>query len=239
MPPGPPVLQTLVAEIYGPEPSRRLELAGQVKSVLEQTPGVVDVDWYVAAPQAKTSLVVEETRASAAAVTASHVSAAVQMATEGYTVGLLHDANAREDVPIVLRPPRSAQGSRAAVRELRLGPNFVAVGELTREERRTEADSLYHKNLLPVTYVTADLAGAAESPVYAVPRMNSVISKITLPEGYAFEIFSTRQPSDTTKYSMKWDCASHHVRGLPGPRPRVRRRAGSHLHPRRLFLRGL
>ena len=65
--PGPPVLQTLVAEIYGPDPSRRLELAGQVKSVLEQTPGVVDVDWYVAAPQAKTSLVVDETRASAAA----------------------------------------------------------------------------------------------------------------------------------------------------------------------------
>ena len=176
VPPGPPVLQTLVAEVYGPDPSRRLELAGQVKSVLEQTPGVVDVDWYVAAPQAKTSLVVDESRAGAAAVTASHVSAAVQMATEGRTVGLLHDANAREDVPIVLRLPRSAQGSLAAVRELRLGPNLVAVGELTREETRTEADSLYHKNLLPVTYVTGDLAGAAESPVYAILRMNSVIS---------------------------------------------------------------
>ena len=120
----------------------------------------------------KTSLVVDEARASAAAVTASHVSAAVQMATEGRTVGLLHDANAREDVPIVLRLPRSAQGSLAAVRELRLGPDLVAVGELTREETRTEADSLYHKNLLPVTYVTGDLAGAAESPVYAILRMN-------------------------------------------------------------------
>ena len=79
------------------------------------------------------------------------------MATEGRTVGLLHDPQAREDVPIVLRLPRSSQGSLAAVRELRLGPNLVAVGELTREETRTEADSLYHKNLLPVTYVTATL----------------------------------------------------------------------------------
>jgi multidrug efflux pump subunit AcrB len=209
VPPGPPVLQTLVAEIYGPDPSRRLELAGQVKSVLERTPGVVDVDWYVAAPQSKTTFVVDDARASAAGVSASQVSAAVQMATEGRTVGLLHDPQAREDVPLVLRLPRSSQGSLASVRELRLGPNLVAVGELTREETRTEADSLYHKNLLPVTYVTGDLAGAAESPVYAILRMNEVIANVTLPEGYAFEIYNTRQPFDTTKYAMKWDGEWH------------------------------
>jgi multidrug efflux pump subunit AcrB len=203
------VLQTLVAEIYGPDVSRRLDLAGQVKSVLERTSGVVDVDWYVAAPQPKTSLVVDEARASAAGISAVQVSDAVQMAMEGRTVGLLHDAHAREDVPIVLRLPRTVQGSMAAVRELRLGPRLVAVGELTRQETRTEADSLYHKNLLPVTYVTGDLAGAAESPVYAILRMNEVISQVALPEGYAFEIFNTRQPFDTTRYAMKWDGEWH------------------------------
>jgi multidrug efflux pump subunit AcrB len=209
VPPGPPVLQTLVAEVYGPDASRRLELAGQVKSVLERTPGVVDVDWYVAAPQPKTLLVVDEARASAAGVSAVQVSAAVYMATEGRTVGLLHDPHAREDVPIVLRLPRTSQGSMAAVRELRLGQNLVAVGELTREETRTEADSLYHKNLLPVTYVTGDLAGTAESPVYAILRMNDVISQVALPEGYSFEIYNTRQPFDTTRYAMKWDGEWH------------------------------
>jgi multidrug efflux pump subunit AcrB len=209
VPPGPPVLQTLVAEIYGPDVSRRLDLAGQVKSVLERTSGVVDVDWYVAAPQPKTSLVVDEARASAAGISAVQVSDAVQMATEGRTVGLLHDAHAREDVPIVLRLPRTVQGSIAAVRELRLGPRLVAVGELTRQETRTEADSLYHKNLLPVTYVTGDLAGAAESPVYAILRMNEVISQVALPEGYSFEIYNTRQPFDTTRYAMKWDGEWH------------------------------
>jgi multidrug efflux pump subunit AcrB len=209
VPPGPPVLQTLVAEIYGPDPSRRVELASQVKSVLQRTPGVVDVDWYVAAPQPKTSLVVDDERASAAGISAAQVSAAIQMATEGRTVGLLHDPQAREDVPIVLRLPHSAQGSLAPLRELRLGTNLVAVGELTREETRTEADSLYHKNLLPVTYVTGDLAGAAESPVYAILRMNEAISTMALPEGYAFEIFNTRQPFDTTKYAMKWDGEWH------------------------------
>jgi multidrug efflux pump subunit AcrB len=209
VPPGPPVLQTLVAEIYGPDPSRRLELAGQVKSVLERTPGVVDVDWYVASPQPKTSLVVDEMRASDAGVSAAHVASAVQMTTEGRTVGLLHDPHAREDVPIVLRLPRSTGGSLAAVRELRLGPNLVAVGELTREETRTEADSLYHKNLRPVTYVTGDLAGAAESPVYAILQMNDAIANVTLPEGYAFEIYNTHQPFDTNRYAMKWDGEWH------------------------------
>jgi multidrug efflux pump subunit AcrB len=209
VPPGPPVLQTLVAEVYGPDPSRRLELAQQVKSVFERTAGVVDVDWYVAAPQPKTSLLVDDDRASAAGVSAAQVSAAVHMATEGRTIGLLHDPRAREDVPIVLRLPRTVQGSLAAVRELRLGPNLVAIGELTREATRTEADSLYHKNLLPVTYVTGDLAGATESPVYAILRMNDVISHLTLPEGYTFAIYNTRQPFDTTKYAMKWDGEWH------------------------------
>ena len=209
VPPGPPVLQTLVAEIYGPDPARRLEIAREVKAVLESTAGVVDVDWYVASPQPKASLVVDEARAGAAGVSAAQVSSAVMMATDGRTVGLLHDARAREDVPIVLRLPRRVQGSTAAVRELRLGQNLVAIGELTREETLTEADSLYHKNLLPVTYVTGDLAGAAESPVYAILRMNEVISKITLPEGYTFDIYNTRQPFDATKYAMKWDGEWH------------------------------
>jgi multidrug efflux pump subunit AcrB len=209
VPPGPPVLQTLVAEIYGPDSARRLELAGQVKSVFDRTPGVVDVDWYVASPQPKTSLVVDEWRTSQAGVSAAHVSAAVQMAAEGRTVGLLHDPHAREDVPVIVRLPRTAQGSLAAVRELRLGPNRVAMGELTREETHTEADSLYHKNLLPVTYVTGDLAGAAESPVYAILQMNDALSTVKLPEGYSFEIYNTRQPFDSTRYAMKWDGEWH------------------------------
>ena len=91
------------------------------------------------------------------------------MAGEGGTVGLLHDAHAREDVPIVLRLPRAAPGiARPRCASCGWGRTLVALGELTREEIRTEADSLYHKNLLPVTYVTGDVAGAAESPVYAI-----------------------------------------------------------------------
>ena len=209
VPPGPPVLQTLVAEIYGPDAERRVALAQQVKSVLDTTDGVVDVDWYVESPQPKTTLVVDETRASAAGLGAADVAAAVRMASDGHRVGLLHDEAAREDVPIVLRLPRAERGSLAAIRQLRLGAQGVAIGELTREETGTEDGSIYHKNLLPVTYVTGDLAGAAESPVYAILQMNTAIARLALPEGYAFEIYNTRQPFDTTKYAMKWDGEWH------------------------------
>jgi multidrug efflux pump subunit AcrB len=209
VPPGPPVLQTLVAEVYGPDAGRRRDLAGQVKSIFERTSGVVDVDWYVESPQAKAAFVVDETRAAAAGLHAADVAAAVRLASEGSRVGLLHDAAAREDVPIVLRLPRSRRGSLDAVRALRLGGGSVAVGELTREESRVEDASIYHKNLRPVTYVTGDLAGGAESPVYAILRMNEAISRMTLPEGYAFEAYSTQQPADTTKYAMKWDGEWH------------------------------
>jgi len=210
VPPGPPVLQTLVAEVYGPDAARRTELAQQVKAVFERTPGVVDVDWYVESPQAKTTLTVDQERAGAAGLSAADVNAAVRMANDGARVGLLHDQTAREDVPIMMRLPREVRGSLEGLRQLRLeGTHSVALGELTREAQTTEDVSVYHKNLRPVTYVTGDLAGAAESPVYAILQMNEELARFTLPEGYGFEIFNTQQPFDSTKYAMKWDGEWH------------------------------
>jgi multidrug efflux pump subunit AcrB len=210
VPPGPPVLQTLVAEVYGPDPQRRVELAGQVRRVMEQTPGVVDVDWYVEAPQRKLRLAVDPEKAAAAGLSADLVSHVVHMANAGQRVGLLHDDTAREDVPIVLRFPRVSRGSLDTVRTLRLmGSRSVAIGELTRATELIEDQSLYHKNLLPVTYVTADMAGAAESPVYAILRMNERLGTVTLPEGDGLEVFNAHQPFDSTKYAMKWDGEWH------------------------------
>jgi multidrug efflux pump subunit AcrB len=169
----------------------------------------VDTDWYVDAPQSKASLVVDGEKATAAGLSASAVAAVVRMAGAGETVGLLHAEQAREDVPIVLRLPR-ADRSLEAIRSIRLrGTRQVAVGELTRTVQATEAPSLYHKNLQPVTYVTADLAGDNESPVYAILRMNDAIAKLTLPEGYGLEVFNATQPFDTSKYAMKWDGEWH------------------------------
>ena len=208
-PPGPPVLQTLVAEVYGPDAERRLQLARTVRSTFEQTPGVVDVDWYVESPVRKWQLDVDVEKAAAARLSSADVASVVQMAGSGASVGLLHDPDAREDVPIVLRLPRAERGSLDAVRAMRIGPDSVAVGELTRASLTDEERSIYHKNLLPVTYVTGDVAGVLESPVYAILQMNRALSSVRLAEGYGLEIFNTRQPFDSSKYAMKWDGEWH------------------------------
>ncbi len=158
---------------------------------------MVDTDWYVDAPSPKVSLVVDGEKAAAAGLSASAVASVVQMAGSGAVAGLLHDARAREDVPIVIRPPR-ADRSLERVQSLRLsGRRPVAVGEVTRAVRTQEEPSLYHKNLQAVTYVTGDLAGANESPVYAIGTMNTAIAKLELREGYGLEVFNATQPFGT------------------------------------------
>jgi multidrug efflux pump subunit AcrB len=209
VPPGPPVLQTLVAEVYGPDPQQRLALAQTVRSVFEQTKGVVDVDWYVESPERKWQLDVDAEKAAAAGVSSRDVATVVQMAAGGAPAGLLHRADAREDVPIVLQLPRSMRGSLDAMRGIRIGPRSVSVGELTRPALSDEEQSVYHKNLLPVTYVTGDVAGQLESPVYAILQMNRALASVRVPEGYGLEIFNTHQPFDSSKYAMKWDGEWH------------------------------
>jgi multidrug efflux pump subunit AcrB len=209
-PPGPPVLQTLVAEVYGPDPDERLRLAGEVRSTFEATPGVVDVDWYVETKRPTWRLEVDSDKAAAAGLSAADVASLVRMAGAGTSVGLLHDPAAREDVPVVLRLPRAARGSIDSIRALRLGAGQpIAVGELTRATQVSTEPSIYHKNLLPVTYVTGDVAGVAESPVYAILQMNGPIGRLTGPTGAPVEILNTQQPFDSSAYAMKWDGEWH------------------------------
>jgi multidrug efflux pump subunit AcrB len=211
VPPGPPVLETLVAEVYGPEPQRRLALAREIKALLTRTRGVVDVDWYVESPQPAVQLDVDLERAGAAGISAAQVSAAAQLGSSGAVTGLAHDPAAREDIPVVVRLARADRGSLDSLADLHLagGHGAVSIGELVHPRPSTEPASLYHKNLMPVTYVTGDVAGGAESPVYAILQMNRALAQMRLPEGYRFEVFSTHVPSDSTKYAMKWDGEWH------------------------------
>ena len=211
VPPGPPVLQTLVAEVYGPDPARRLAIAGDVRNVFLATPGVVDVDWYVETPQPTIELAVDPERAAAAGVSPAQVATVARMAASGETVGLMHDPAAREDVPIVVRLPRSHLTSPEPLLGVHLAGSAgtSSLRGLVRTLTSEQPPSVYHKNLMPVTYVIGDVAGGAESPVYAILHMNRALEDFRLPEGYRFDVFSTRQPDDSTRYAMKWDGEWH------------------------------
>jgi multidrug efflux pump subunit AcrB len=212
VPPGPPVLQTLVAEIYGPDEAGREKLARQIRDIMDRTPGVVDVDWYVEDDQPKEQWTVDREKAALNGLTVEQVAATLRVAVAGQSAGLLHDDSAKEDVPIVLRLDRATRSDRARLASLRIpSPSgaLVPLSEVTRVVNGRVDRSIYHKNLMPVTYVTADVAGVMESPVYAILKLGPEIEKIKVAEGYSIEQFTAHQPFDDAKYAMKWDGEWH------------------------------
>jgi len=213
VPPGPPVLQTLVAEVYGPDAKQRIDLAGQIKKIFQQTPGVVDVDWYVEDPQIKYDLQVDLDKAALSGITAADVSRTVQAGLGGATAGLLHDPNSREDVPIEVRLSRPDRSGIEGLRDLKLSSPTgaqVSLGEVTNLRETTIDTSLYRKNMRAVVYVTGDVAGAEESPVYAILKMKDAVAKLQLPQGYAVrQYMGTELPQSTERLSVKWDGEWH------------------------------
>jgi multidrug efflux pump subunit AcrB len=212
VPPGPPVLQTLVAEIYGPDYARQLQIARQIQDIFDKTDGVVDVDSYVEDDQTKFQFVVDKQKAALNGVSEEQVASTLRIAVAGMNVGLAHQPREKEDVPITLRLPRAERSSLDDLKQIKVqgrGGNLIPLGELVRVSQLTADKNIYHKNLMPVTYVTADIAGSVESPVYAILGLNDAIEKMKLPEGYSLERYVASQPFLTDKYAMKWDGEWH------------------------------
>jgi len=212
VPPGPPVLQTLVAEVYGPDNRGRIDAARKIRDVLEKTEGVVDVDWYVEDDQPAYRFVVDQEKAAMSGVTTGQVADTLRLAVEGVEAGLLHPAGEKEDVPIVLRLPRADRSKVEGLKQVKVAGrqgNLVPLGELVRVEEETAGKSIYHKNLMPVVYVTADVAGKVESPVYAILTINKALDNLVLPGGYRLERYVASQPSTDERIAMKWDGEWH------------------------------
>jgi len=212
VPPGPPVLQTLVAEIYGPDYNRQIAIAKNVESILEKTDGVVDVDSYVEDDQTEYRFVVDRDKAALSGIAQSQIDATLRLALSGLDAGLMHAEKSEEDVPIVVevpRPLRSSVDDLLAIRVSAPDGRLVPLGTLVHVEREVAPKSIYHKNLMPVVYVTGDVAGSEESPVYAILKLNRALDAMKLPEGYALDRYVSTQPFTTERYAMKWDGEWH------------------------------
>jgi multidrug efflux pump subunit AcrB len=212
VPPGPPVIQTLVAEVYGPDLDGQTRVAQQIKSIFQNTPGVVDTDWYVEDPQPRLVIHVDEVKAAQNGIAVSDVAHALALALSGTQVGLLHDGNAREPVPAIVEFDRPDRSSEQALENIHLpgaDGSMVSLRELVTIDHETIQRSIYHKNLRRVVYVTGDVAGAEESPVYAILKMNKALDHLTLPAGYTLTRYNAVLPESTDHYSMKWDGEWH------------------------------
>ncbi len=212
VPPGPPVLQTLVAEIYGPDYDRQIKLARQVRDTLDRTPGVVDVDWYVEEPHPELRFRIDRLKASMAGVSVAEIQQTVEAGLKGAGTGIAHLTREAEDVPIFVRLPLASRASLDALNQLRVSSasgRVVPLPELGTWETAAREHSIYHKNLMPVVYVTADVAGREESPVYPILTLDSEIRSRKLPEGYSLETYTAQQPSSSDRLAMKWDGEWH------------------------------
>jgi len=193
VPPGPPVLQTLVAEIYGPDEASRHALARQVINIFTNTPGVVDTDWYIEADQPKARFIVDKEKAALHGISAETISQTLAIAVGGMSVDLVHKPLEKEDVNIVLELPRASRTTPEELLALRVRSGdanalpepgsttsapLIPLRELVTVEQTITDKSIYHKNLMPVTYVIGDVAGVVESPVYAIQAMNKALAKL-------------------------------------------------------------
>jgi multidrug efflux pump subunit AcrB len=219
VPPGPPVLQTLVAEIYGPNEESRLALANKVIQVFKSTPGVVDTDWYIEADQPKARFVIDKEEAALNGISAETISETLRIAVGGVPVDLLHVPRDKEDVDIFLQLPRASRTTPEELLALRVRSTanpaapLVPLRELIAVEQTNVEKSIYHKNLMPVTYVIGDVAGVVESPVYAILQMNKALRALDTREfggtGATLKIYNAAQPFTDDQPSMKWDGEWH------------------------------
>ncbi|MBP9012788.1 MAG: efflux RND transporter permease subunit [Smithella sp.] len=212
IPPGPPVLSTLVAEIYGPDTNRQIEIAKSLKAIFEKTDGVVDVDWFVEDDQRKISFEVDHEKAAASGISTEAIARSLGIALSGTGAGLVHMETEKEPVEIFLRMPIEQRSNLTDLQSLTIpsaSGQQVRLAELVKKREGIEEKTIYHKNMKKVTYVTGDVAGTEESPVYAILKMKSDIAKLKLAEGYELKQFYTSQPWLEDRYSMKWDGEWH------------------------------
>lgn len=212
IPPGPPVLSTLVAEVYGPDLNRQTAIAADIRKIFEQTEGVVDVDWYIEDDQRKLGFEVDREKAAQNGIPAETVGQSARLALSGMTAGLVHFEKEKEPVEVSLRLPlqsRSDLRSLCQVAVPSASGSLIPLSELVKVRESIEEKTIYHKNLKRVVYVTGDVAGAAESPAYAILKMKDKIRDLKLAEGYELRQYSSVQPWLEDKYSMKWDGEWH------------------------------
>ena len=208
VPPGPPVLSTLVAEVYGPDYKQQIEVANQVKGILENTSDVVDIDWMVEAPQVEYKLEVDKEKAMLNGIAPQQVVGNLTYLLREMPVSNLYDERSVDPVGIVLALDDSEKTSLQDIQNLKIKGsqgNVVPVSDLVKVKVDTLQNAIYRKDQKRVVYVLADMAGALESPVYAILGMNEKLQEMKLPKGYAVNEIYMGQPDSENDFTVKWD----------------------------------
>ena len=208
VPPGPPVWSTMLAEIYGPDLEGQREVARQVMAIYEQTDGIVDVDLMVESPAPRYALEVDKVKAALSGVNTQQITHTIGLALHGKAAGLLHTPTEREPIEVHVQVPDAMTSSIEALADIKVhGENgrLVPIRALVRERRETVSPTIHHKDMRRVVYVTAEVAGADESPVYGILDMGPAIDAIRAPDGTPVAQLFAGMPQSESGYTLKWD----------------------------------
>jgi multidrug efflux pump subunit AcrB len=207
VPPGPPVLSPLVAEVYGPDHPRARDIARELAQRFEATEGIVDVDTSVEADAPRDVVVVDRARAARLGIDQASIVDALRAGLGGLDATFLHDGASRHAVPVRLRLPAGGQGALEDLLALRVraaSGALVPLSEVVSVRESTWEKTVHHKDLLPVVYVTGDEAGELDSPLYGMFDLVGQINGNDL-GGQRLAQHFFAQPADTTGFSVKWD----------------------------------
>ena len=208
VPPGPPVLSTLVAEIYGPDYEEQIKVAQQVQTILQNTTDIVDIDWMVEDHQTEFRLEVDKEKAMLNGIAPQQVVGNLTYLLKEYPVSNLYDENSNDNVSIVLSLDDKDKTSLQDIQNLKIKGsqgNMIPISDLVKVRKDTLQKTIYRKDQKRVVYVTADMAGTLESPVYAILGMNEKLSKMKIPKGYKINELYMEQPTDESDFTVKWD----------------------------------
>lgn len=208
VPPGPPVLSTIVAEVYGPDYKGQINLAEKIKHLLSNTNDVVDVDWRVEAPQKQIHLEIDKEKAMLNGVAPEQISQTLAMALGNRDIAQLYQEKHSEAVGIKLALPEAQKNSIQKLLNLEIKSSrgsTVPLGDLVKVKEGKIARSIYRKNQRRVVYVTAEMAGELESPVYAILGMEDKLKELALPKGYNINEMYLGHPDQQDDYTVKWD----------------------------------
>ena len=208
VPPGPPVMSTLVAEIYGPDLEMQRSIGKDIKRIFTQTPGIVDTDWMVEDEQVEYRFTVQREKAAISGVMPNQVSESLGMILGQHPVSSLYSEHEASLVPITMKlneADRSGVNRLAGLHVQTRTGAMIPIGDLVQQEERTLEKSIHRKNQRRVVYVTAEVAGEIESPVYAILDARNEIDNIALPAGYSLEQAFAGQPFTSEDLTVKWD----------------------------------
>ncbi len=209
VPPGPPVMSPIVAEVYGPDYKGQMRVGKEVRKAFEETRDIVAVDDYIEADSRKAVLHVLQNKAALLGVAQSDIVEVVSMGLAGQDVTPARNTDSKFEIPVRVTLPAEKQSNLDALLKLRVRSrdgNLVPVSELVEVRDAAREKAIYHKDLLPVVYVVGDMGGKLDSPLYGMFDIRSQVNGMPLKEGGTLGEWFLRQPPDPyAGYSIKWD----------------------------------